>query len=1734
VRVAIFRLAFGSAILLTIASARIVSAALPGAFTLTSATPGCNGTSPQVTVTWSASSGVSTYDLYRNGTLYSSGIPAGTLSFLNTGSNVTPGTTYTYFVRAKNTSGSTDSNSLSATAPSSCGGTPPGAFTLTSATPGCNGTSPQVTVTWSASSGVSTYDLYRNGTLYSSGIPAGTLSFLNTGSNVTPGTTYTYFVRAKNTSGSTDSNSLSATAPGSCGGSSLPGAPQFLAAYPGNGLNGLGWNPPATNGGSAITGYRVYRGTTSSNRQLVTSGGCANLSAVTSCADTGLTNGQSYDYVVTAVNGVGEGPQSNSASAIPNGSGATSPSAPQSLAAYGGNGQNGLAWNAPASNGGSTITGYRVYRGTTNSNRQLVTSGGCASLGVVTSCADTGLNNGQSYDYVVTAVNGVGEGPQSNSVTAAPTAGSATWPSEPLNFTASPGNGQNSLAWNAPASSGGAPITNYRVFRGTNASNTSQIIGGGCANLGVVLSCTDTGLTNGQTYYYIVSAVNSAGQSPPSNPATATPTGSTVAVPSAPLNLTASPGNGQNSLSWSPPSSNGGAVIISYRVYRGTNASNTSLIIVGGCATLGAVLSCTDTGLTNGQQYYYTVSAVNNAGQGQSSSGVTATPGGTAAPTVPGAPLNLNASPGNGQNLLGWSAPTSNGGAPVTSYRVARGTSAGNTAFVVSGGCANLGAVLGCSDTGLTNGQAYYYFVYAVNSVGQGPPSNSANATPGGVSSAKITMFVAEPATVDAAGQTVTLKWTTSDATATSIDNGIGSVPVNGQLTVAPSKTTTYTLTATGVGNPVTSQVTVTVKTSLVTSLTLGGITFDSDSIVQTTGGYTLSGATSLNKIITYTGSLAIAGPDSAGRFTLSGSGVLRVPAVNVPGLGPLVLYDGSFSIPFKNGTLYQFIENYTRFTIAGWKLRMDEVRLTTDGIVVTGSLRIPQYAPGLSAIHLDATVSATRSGGIRLDSGGLKVNRIGLAGAYSLENIDISYDRDHDEFDGSGTLKTPAFGLAVGVKVVKACLSGATLTISRVPIVLGTTGLQLNNYGIDATGFCGADPFGIGLHTDITFAGNPDPDALEFQNVNAMYFPLTSLRGGGTIKIFGASLGEATFYFNYSDHEVSCNDGLCVMGKLGLPTLDEAWILGQLDGRVMLHPFRLYASPVLRFQVPKSCFDLDLSWGEKLLCPIIATYCGGNYPCVIGEASGAVTIQPGADPEATIAGKLSLRGHSIGARVTYNEKSDRRFHFHFGDGSASSRAQLLSSALNGSAQFVIAPGTPDAYFGLNDGTPGTAPNLTLVGPNGARYGKNGGPGIDYYADSAHGAAVFAVTNPAPGTWTVESGSQSGNVLSYASAGMMSVAIKQVIVVGATANITWKATGGATSSATVTLSYAGSFDGPDLGVIADSQHATGTDQTTPWTTASLDTGGYYVRARITDSLGVTVTTTWPKRVSIVAADAPAPPSQLQAVTNAPGIIDVSWQASPTASVVGYIVVIRAGGMNAEVRRAVGNTLATQISGLDASRGYEVWAEAQDGGNRVSTASNVVAITWRTCAPAATLTVPTLAALDDPINFDARVAADGCAGVTSYEWSFGDGATANTPQARHVYDSVGEYHWTLNTTTDGQTTQSSDVLRVVQGRCALTILQPFGGAVLTPRSPTTVSWSSDGACGKDVRIELLRDVQVIETISASAAFGFLVWTPSDHLGGADWHMRITDRETGVVVVSNAFAIGGPPRRRAAKH
>jgi PKD repeat protein len=108
------------------------------------------------------------------------------------------------------------------------------------------------------------------------------------------------------------------------------------------------------------------------------------------------------------------------------------------------------------------------------------------------------------------------------SLTASPVA--STPPAAPTGLTAGAGNGQVTLNWTAPTNTGGQALTAYTVYRGTTSGSETKLSTGGCSSLsGSTLTCTDTGLTNGTTYYYKVTASNPTGESPQSGEASATP-----------------------------------------------------------------------------------------------------------------------------------------------------------------------------------------------------------------------------------------------------------------------------------------------------------------------------------------------------------------------------------------------------------------------------------------------------------------------------------------------------------------------------------------------------------------------------------------------------------------------------------------------------------------------------------------------------------------------------------------------------------------------------------------------------------------------------------------------------------------------------------------------------------------------------------------------------------------------------------------------------------------------------------------------------------------------------------------------------------------------------------------------------------------------------------------------------------------------------------------------------------
>jgi fibronectin type 3 domain-containing protein len=188
------------------------------------------------------------------------------------------------------------------------------------------------------------------------------------------------------------------------------------------------------------------------------------------------------------------------------GGGGTAPSTPTGLTATAGNLQVSLTWNASA--GAST---YKVKRGSASGGPYTTIATPSAA-----SYTNTGLTNGTPYYYVVSAVNTVGESGNSTQVSATPVPA----PSTPTGLTATAGNQQVSLTWNA---STGA--TTYNVKRGAASGGPYTTIA-----TPSTASYTNTGLTNGTPYYYVVSAVNTSGESANSTQASATPTGPATAV----------------------------------------------------------------------------------------------------------------------------------------------------------------------------------------------------------------------------------------------------------------------------------------------------------------------------------------------------------------------------------------------------------------------------------------------------------------------------------------------------------------------------------------------------------------------------------------------------------------------------------------------------------------------------------------------------------------------------------------------------------------------------------------------------------------------------------------------------------------------------------------------------------------------------------------------------------------------------------------------------------------------------------------------------------------------------------------------------------------------------------------------------------------------------------------------------------------------------------------------------
>jgi fibronectin type 3 domain-containing protein len=235
----------------------------------------------------------------------------------------------------------------------------------------------------------------------------------------------------------------------------------------------------------------------------------------------------------------------------------------------------------------------------------------------------TGLTNGKLHYYAVTALNAAGESALSAEMGAMPV---APVPAAPATVNVTPGDGSVTIAW--------APVSRADSYSVYWSKSPGPVPGGaGVTQIDNIraTSYSHVGLNNFDHYYYIVTAVNSGGESVASAEASAVPI---PPAPGAPTNLTATAGDTQVLLSWSASLD-----ATSYNVYWSKAAG-----VVPGAVGVTQIPGITATsyahsGLTNGDTYYYVVSAVALAGESAPSAEVSARP----MPPPPPAPLGVTA-----------------------------------------------------------------------------------------------------------------------------------------------------------------------------------------------------------------------------------------------------------------------------------------------------------------------------------------------------------------------------------------------------------------------------------------------------------------------------------------------------------------------------------------------------------------------------------------------------------------------------------------------------------------------------------------------------------------------------------------------------------------------------------------------------------------------------------------------------------------------------------------------------------------------------------------------------------------------------------------------------------------------------------------------------------------------------------------------------------------------------------
>ncbi|MFC1724061.1 kelch repeat-containing protein [candidate division KSB1 bacterium] len=489
-----------------------------------------------------------------------------------------------------------------------------------------------------------------------------------------------------------------------------PHVPLGLTAVADDGEVNLIWN---SNTDTDILQYNIYRSTTNGFSPVPGDSIGRSFHPDTTYTDNSVNNATTYYYRVASIDSnFNMSDYSNQVSATPRDT--ILPDAPANLAAQPDYEIVTLTWDA---NSEQDLDYYQIYRSLIPGFTPSVSDSAAIVLKPATSYIDSFLTNYQTYYYVISAFDSSGnESSFSSEVNATPFDSIA--PAIPQNLTATGQHHQDSLHWNFVSD---ADLYYYKIYR----SQTGGFTPSSSDSIGIILkpdsTYIDTVVIPGQTYYYIVSAVDSNfNESGFSNEASAVPID--TLAPGIPQNLAVTSGDRFLDLSWD---SNAESDMFYYTIYK----SRTNGFTPSSSDSIAAIVfpdsTYRDSTVLVDSTYYYVIAAVDSYfNQSDFSAQASGVPYDS---TGPAAPQNLTATGGQDHIALVWDPNTEN---DLLKYIIYRNTSSGFNPSSSDSVTVVFYPDTTYNDSSVINYTTYYYKIAAVDSFNNiGTFSNEASAS---------------------------------------------------------------------------------------------------------------------------------------------------------------------------------------------------------------------------------------------------------------------------------------------------------------------------------------------------------------------------------------------------------------------------------------------------------------------------------------------------------------------------------------------------------------------------------------------------------------------------------------------------------------------------------------------------------------------------------------------------------------------------------------------------------------------------------------------------------------------------------------------------------------------------------------------------------------------------------------------------------------------------------------------